>query len=219
MADIQIDAEAAPSTPASGSALIYVDSTSKLLSLKDDGGIIKPSPLFIRNQSVANQTGVTGFDADSYIVGSAIALPIGTPGVRVGARYRLQFDMTKTAACTSAIVLTVRIGTNGTTADAAICQATFGAGTAAADTGIFYLDAIFRTVGAGTAAVLQTFFEITNNLTITGLSNAVKAVQVTSAGFDSTVAGSIIGVSFNGGTTGANFVGNIQAADAEYTQL
>lgn len=218
MADILIAAEAAPSTPASGNALIYVDSTSKLLSIKDDGGIVKPNPFYIRNQSVANQTGVTGFDADSYIVGSSIALPIGS-GIRVGARYRLQFDMTKSAACTSTPILTLRIGTLGTTADAAICQATFGAGTAAADTGLFTVDAVFRTVGASTAAVVQGTFTLTNNLATTGLSNAVKAVLVTSSGFDSTVAGLIIGVSFNGGTTGANFVGNSQFVDAEYTQL
>lgn len=216
MADIQLDTEAAPSTPASGSALIYVDSTSKLLSVKDDGGVVKTGPFYARNQSVTSQTGATNFSADSYLVGSAITLPTGTPGIRVGARYRLQFDMTKTAAGTAQIVLTVRIGTLGTVADAAITAATFAAGTAAADVGIFTVDAIFRTVGSGTAAVLQSMVGLTSNLSTTGLANASKTLLVTSSGFDSTLASTIIGVSFNGG---ASFSGTCQVVDSEYTQL
>lgn len=216
MADIQLDTEAAPSTPSSGSAFIYVDSTTKLLSAKNDAGVVQTVPLTMRNRSVTSQTGSSNFSADSYLVGSAISIPSGYP--HVGTKYRMRCDITKTGAGTATPIVTVRIGTAGTTSDTAICQFTFSAGTANADTGILEVDAVFRTVGSGTSAVLQGMAAIYHGTSATtGLVSLVSDVKlVTSSGFDSTVASSIIGVSVNGGASAS---WTVQLVDTEFTSL
>lgn len=155
----------------------------------------------INNVSVSSQT---PFASDTYLVGSKIAIPAGYPVI--GTTYKCIFDVTKTGAGIAAPTLILRIGTLGTTGDAAICTIAFGAGTAVIDTGIFELLATFRTVGAGTVAVVQSFAKLVNNLTITGLSNAVKAKAVTSAGFNSTTAALQVGVSYNGGASAAHTI-------------
>jgi hypothetical protein len=159
----------------------------------------------VTNRSTAAQG--AGFAADTYLIGSSV--PLATPVV--GATYILMFDMTKTAAGIAAGVLTVRIGTAGSTADTARCTFTFSAGTAATDTGVFTVMCTFRTVGAGTSAVLQGRAQLDSQPT-TGLSSLIHAAVSTSGGFDSTVANSIIGASFNGGTS---FSGTVQLVTAE----
>jgi hypothetical protein len=100
----------------------------------------------------------------------------------------------------------VRVGTAGTTADTARLTFTWGAGTAAIDRGEIELEALFTSVGAGTSAVLRGKANWTTNLSATGLSSNVHALQVTSAGFDSTVANSVIGLSYNGGASAVHTV-------------
>lgn len=158
------------------------------------------------NQSTSSQT---GFAADTYLVGSSIGVPSGSP--YVGTTYKLYFDLTKTAVGTATPTLTLRIGTAGSTADTSICSFVFGAGTAAVDAGMFMILATFRTVGSGTSAVLQGTASLTSNLATTGISNAVKAKPVTSAGFNSTTASSIIGVSYNGGASAAHTIQLVRA--------
>lgn len=201
-------AQAAPTTPSTGYAAVYVDSTTKLLSVKNDAAVVQTVPLFKTNQSVT--TPGAGFSSDTYLVGSSIAIPSGYP--HVGAMYRLTFDVSKTAAGTAAPVVTIRYGTAGTTADTARLTFTFTAGTAAADTGKFEIDALFRTVGSGTSAVLQGAGRLTHGADITGLSTLVaEQLQVTSGGFDSTVASSIIGASVNGGASAAWTIALVRA--------
>ena len=146
------------------------------------------------NESVASQT---PFSSDTYLVGSNILLP--APPV-VGTMYRLIFDVTKT-----------NVGTAGTTGDTARCTLTFGPGTAAVDSGTFDSYCVFRTVGTGTSAIIQGISRLTSNLTTTGISNAVKSVQNTGGGFDSTVAASIIGASYNGGASAAHTIQLVRA--------
>lgn len=160
----------------------------------------------LRNYSTANQAFST---ADLYLLGSNISIPGNFP--IVGAKYTCTFDMAKTAG-TGQIVVSVRYGTTGSTADTARCTFTFGAGTGVADTGVFVVTCVFRTVGSGTTAVLEGNISLVKNLTITGLTNVSGAIQSTSGGFDSTVANSIIGVSFNGQTA---FAGTAQLVRAE----
>jgi hypothetical protein len=163
------------------------------------------------NGSVTSQTIST---ADIYIVGSNIAIPAGAPVV--GTMYHAKVDMAKTAG-TAAPVLTVRIGTAGTTGDAARCSFTFGIGTSVSDTALFEIWCRFRTVGSGTNAVLQGRCTMLPNLATTGFGGTtpIRTVQNTSGGFDSTVANSIIGMSFNGSTA---FAGTVQLAEAELVQ-
>ena len=165
----------------------------------------------LHNQSVANQT---GFAADTYLVGSAITLPASLP--QVGTTYKLFLDVTKTGAGVATPILTLRFGTAGSTADAALCTFTFGAGTAVADQGIMQITAaIFRTVGAGTAAVVNALAELKHQLASTGLTNTGTAgyaeLGSVSAGFNSTTANSIIGASLNGGASAAWTITGVRA--------
>lgn len=144
-----------------------------------------------------------GFAADTYLTGSAIPLAgLGTP--RIGRAFHWRFIVSKTAAGTAAPVLILRVGTAGSTSDAARLTFTWGAGTAAIDRGEIEIDAAFTVVGG--SAVLKGKANWTTNLTTTGLSNAVKALQVTSGTFDATIANSLVGLSYNGGTSAAHTI-------------
>jgi len=145
----------------------------------------------------------SGFASDTYLDNTKLTLAaLGTP--TVGRRYSFRIVVSKTAAGTAAPTLIVRIGTAGTTSDTARITFTWGAGTAAVDRGEIEAECIFTTVGA--SAVLRGKANFTTNLTTTGLSNAVKALQVTSGTFDSTVANSFIGLSWNGGASAVHTV-------------
>lgn len=158
------------------------------------------------NASVAAQS---GFAADTYLAGSNILLG---SGMTVRAMYRLRFNVLKTAAGVAAPIINVRVGTAGTTADVSRGAMTFQAQTAVADDGMFEVMSTFRTVGAGTAAVLQSSARLTHRLSITGLGTGVSEQEIaTSAGFDSTVAGLQIGCSVNGGASAAWTVQLVQA--------
>lgn len=155
-------------------------------------------------------TPAAGFAADTYLVGSSVPIPAGQ--LQAKAKYRCRFTVTKTAAGVAAPVVIVRFGTLGTTGDAARCTLTFAAQTAVVDEGVFEIEVIFRTVGSGTTAVLQAVGVLSHRLSITGLSVDVTGVKFsTSAGFDSTVANSIIGLSVNGGTSAAWTVAVVSA--------
>lgn len=173
------------------------------------GGIYQAAPQssMLFNASTTSQG--AGFSSDTYLTGSAITVPSSYP--KVGTIYRCRFEVAKTGAGTATPILTVRYGTNGTTSDAAIATLTFAAGTAAADTGVFDIDVLFRTVGTGTSAVVSATAKLTNNLTTTGFSDAVKVVNAISSGFASSVANSIIGVSVNGGTSASWTVQTVEA--------
>jgi hypothetical protein len=160
---------------------------------------------------VGSVTAQSGFASDTYLTGSFLTFP-STP--QVGTTYKLIFDVTKTAAGTAAPTITIRLGTVGSIADTARCVIPFAAGTAAVDSGLFEVICTFRTVGSGTTAVIQSIAKLTNNLTTTGLSNSVKAKQITSGGFNSTIPNLGIGASYNGGTSASH---TIQLVHAELT--
>lgn len=158
------------------------------------------------NQSTAQQG--AGFAADTYLTGSFIVIPAG--GLKVGTRYRLVFDVSKTAAGTAAPVITVRVGTAGSTADTGRATLTFLAQTAAADDGRFEVLVTVRATGG--TAVLQAVGTLTHRLQITGLANLPSpTVRATSAAFDITPAGTGIGVSVNGGASASWTVQLVQA--------
>lgn len=143
-----------------------------------------------------------GFAADTYLAGSGLLIPNGR--LKAQTLYRCTFDVSKTAAGVATPIINVRIGTGGAVTDASRGTHTFPAQTAVVDQGMFELWAAFRTVGAATAAVLQSRSRLTHALSVTGLSTSVTPVTVaTSAGFDSTPNGSIIGLSVNGGASAA----------------
>lgn len=139
-----------------------------------------------------------GYSADTYLAGSSILIPVQRP--KIGTRFRCMFDMTKTAAGTATPIVTLRYGTNASTADTALCAFTFSAGTAATDTGMFVVEALYRSVGSGTSAVVQGHCRLVSQPT-TGLSSLLKGVATTSSGHDSTTVNTYLGVSFNGGAS------------------
>jgi hypothetical protein len=200
-ADATLSAEQALSTLATG----YMKVTT------GTGVITSTGPYF--NQSVAAQG--AGFASDTYLTGSSITIPSGA--LKIGTRYHLIFNVSKTAAGTATPIIYIRFGTNGSTADTARLTFTFLAGTAAADIGAFEVFVTFRTVGSGTSAVMQGMAQVQHSLSTTGLQNLPnKVLQVTSAGFDSTVANSIIGASVNGGTS-ASWTVQLVRAELENT--
>lgn len=155
-----------------------------------------------------------GYATDTYLAGSAIAIPTG--GWIAGGRFIWVFDMVKTNAGTAAFTITIRMGT-GVIGDASLQAIAFGAGTAAVDTGTFTVYAHFRTVGSGTSAVLVNTAECSHALAATGListgASGWGAVTQVSSGFDSTTANGVIGLSVNGG---ASFSGTNTIVEAEY---
>jgi hypothetical protein len=156
------------------------------------------------NASVANQG--AGFASDTYVTGSNVAIPSGR--LQAKTKYRAELDVGKTAAGTGTPVVTVRVGTNGSTADAARCTFTFAAAnTAAADEAKFEIMATFRSVGSGTSAVIQGQLLVAHQLTTTGFGGTGRGANMvfrnTGGGFDSTVANLQIGLSINGGTGAA----------------
>lgn len=166
---------------------------------------VQPTPIY--NQSVSLQT---GFATETYLTGSSIAIP--NSSLQSGARFRLIFDVSKTAAGLATPIIRIKIGTAGTTADATILTFTFLAQTAVADIGTFEFWVTFRTVGSGTSAVIQGTAQARHRLSATGLQNLPSpTLQVTSGGFDSTVSNLIIGASVNAGASAAWTVQMVQS--------
>lgn len=209
MADIVLDTQVPPSTPSAATGVVYFDSVSKLLTMKNDAGKTLTAPN-IRNTSTAAQAYTT---TEIYLAGSALAVPGHL--LQVGATFRWRVVATKTAG-TGPPVLIIRVGTAGTAADTA--RVTFtqvAAGTSVADTAFYQVEAAIRSIGA--AGVLTAGLTMSHVLAATGFSTLDHNVMlVTSAGFDTTVAATIVGLTFNHGTAGA---GNIELVTAELVNL
>jgi hypothetical protein len=178
-------------------------------TIRSDATNFASYPAQLINSSVASQSPST---SDVYLTGSNIVVTAGD--FQAKGQYKCVFDMAKSAG-TGAIVITLRIGTLGTTGDPAILTFTFGAGTSVADTGLFEVVMTWRTVGAGTSAVVQGVCRGSHLLATTGLfNNAAGWVLIgspsPSAGFNSSTA-TTIGLSFNGSTAFAGTSTLVQA--------
>ena len=166
----------------------------------------------IPNGSSAQQT---GFASNTYLAGSVITVNAGD--FKVGASYRCVFDMAKTTAGTAAPVVTIYVGTNGTTSDTAAQTITWGAATGVADTGTFEVWVNFRAVGA--SATISSVGKCAHNLAATGLtSTGAAGVGVVSNSTSSTFSSSAatkIGIAFNGGVS---YSGTNNIVQAYYSQ-
>lgn len=201
MGDLLLATQAAPSTPSSGQSIVYVDSTNKRLSTKNDAGVVTNYPMQISNGSVSGTSGA--FATDTYLAGSSCTIPVAGDWT-VGETYYCCFDMQKTNAGTAAFTITVRMGTAGAIGDASVLSLAFAAGTAVPDDGVFEVWINFRTVGSGTSAVIQGVARCTHELAATGLvtdgASGTGVIRATSAGFNSTTQ-TVIGLSVNGGAS------------------
>lgn len=196
MADLLLDNESVPSTPASGKSILLVDATTKRgATLADDGSL---RGLLSKNFATASQG--AGFAADTYVTNSGLLIP--SSGLQAGMLLRWTITGSKTAAGVAAAVYTIRIGTNQSTADTALLALTAVAQTAVADNGTLIVTAVLRLAGAGTSAILAgaASWAKTQAGTV-GLGGSIDGV---SSGFDSTArAGQYVGLSINGGASAA----------------
>jgi len=166
------------------------------MASKDDVGKVLLLP-GLKNFNIAD---VVASAADTYLTGSSLNIPSHL--LQAGAMPRWKLVMTKTAAGTAAPIWRIRIGTLGTTGDAAILTFTQVAlQTAVVDTGFVEIIANLRNIGV--AGVLAGALRMNHVLAATGFSTlTTNVLQVTSAGFDTTVANLIVGVSVNPGASG-----------------
>ena len=209
MSDIVLDVQSTPATPGSGQAVAYIDSQTKMLSIKDDAGFVRT---FGRtNFSTAAQALTAA--TRTYLNGSALAIPTGK--IQIGTSFRWSFNVTKTAAGTASSTYDIAIGTAGTTGDTARLSFTKPAGTADADEGMVTILAVVRSVGASGIVVAE--LTLLHNLASTGHA-VIPCVVVTaiSAGFDMTIANLIVGLCI---TTGAADAITIELVQAEAWNL
>lgn len=199
MADILIDNQAAPSTPASSKSVLWVDSTTKkFVQTADDG---RRYGTLSRNWSTASQG--AGFAADTYVTNSGLLIP--SYGMEVGQMYRWWITLSKTAAGTAAPIIIIRIGSNQSTADTARLTLTGQAATAALSGGILVVTASVRTVSA--SGVLVGSFGFISG--ILGLGGGIDGVSAT---FDNTtLAGQYVGISYNAGASASVTVTSVEA--------
>lgn len=198
MADTKISALTAVTTPAGTDEfpVNQAGTTKKMTLAQIDAYVQEPA-----NASVSDQTTITG-NADTYLVGSNVVIPQGR--LQAKSAYRLKFNATKTAAGGATTVMNLRFGTAGSTADTSLVTHTFGSQSTVADEAVFEVFAIFRTVGSGTSAVVRSVAEMRHRLTSTGFNATVdQIITGVSAGFNSTPAGSQIGISINPGLSAA----------------
>lgn len=205
MADLLLDTEVAPSTPAAGTVVLYPETGTLQYVSKDSNAKYKTLGS-ITNFSTGAQAYTT---AEVYVTGSALTVPAHL--LVAGARFRWRVVVSKTAG-TGSPVWKLYKGTLGTTGDTAIATLTqAAAGTSVTDTAIFDIEAVLRNTGASGVMLFSLY--MTHVLATTGFSTLGSNVQqVASSSFDTTAASLIIGISFNHGTAGA---GNIEQVTAE----
>lgn len=202
MGKIITAAQSAPTTPSSGNATIFVDTTAKILCVKDDAGRYAASSF---NAAIASQG--AGFAADTYLTSSDILIP--SFGVQAKTFIRWQISASKTAAGVATPIYSIRIGSARTTADTARLVLTGPAQTAIADVGTLNILLTVRNIGAagvlqGTAWWDHRGTVVSSTIGVGFANDGTGHVEGTSAGFDnSALSGNYIGLSLNGGASAA----------------
>lgn len=194
-----------PGTPAADKGKIFIEANTRLPFVKNDQGVYVMLGDH-HNASIAAQG--PGFASDTWLTGSDLIFPFFGPQAR--SRFLWQLSASKSAASTAQPVYTIRTGANRSTADTSRLALTGPAQTAIADIGTLFIMATMRSIGAGSAAVLQgtawwAHRGTAANTTTSGTgfaNDSTGHVEATSAGFDSTVlAGQYISLSINGGAS------------------
>lgn len=198
MADILIDNESFPSTPASGKSILFVDSTTKKFMQMDDAGLCHG--VLSTNGTTASQG--AGFASDTYVTNSNLLIP--SCGLQAGMRFRWFVTLSKTAAGTAQAVWTIRLGSGLSTSDTsilALTQAAAEAQSALVSAGVCTITAQLRNTGAssvlaGAFGYTQTYQATAGNLALGG------GIDGASGTFNSAgSAGLSMGLSFNGGAS------------------
>lgn len=166
----------------------------------------------LTNQSTADQT--INAATTALLTGSLLSVPTGK--LRLGTTFRFSVAMTKTAAGTAANVFTFRVGTAGTTSDAAICTFTLPIATGVVD--VATIEILVTVRGPLSAScVAQGNLSLTHNLAATGFATIpCVVINVLSGTFDATVANLKASLSC---TTAASTVLTFQQVVAEAINL
>lgn len=196
MAEFLVDHQVVTAAAASSKSFAYVHSGTKCFQTRDDAGKFQTLYPGLQNWNTAD---VVATSVDTYLTGSGIVVPAGQQ-IQVGTTYKCRIGMTKTAAGTAAPTWTFRVGTAGTTGDAGRLSLAGVVQTAAVDTGYVDIVVIFRTVGA--SGVCTGNLVMGHHLAATGFAGqATNVLAATSSTFDTTPAGTILGISVNPNTS------------------
>lgn len=197
MSEILLDTQIKPTTPPAGQNFMYPDSITKIWTGFGDDAVAHSNGGILINSNTAD---VVANAADTYLTGGSIVVPNHLLQAKTVFRWLLA--VSKTAAGVATPAFTVRFGTAGTTADTAVLTLTGPAQTANADVGLIEIVATLRNTGA--AGVMSGVLAIIHNLAgTTGLANVASPVIVaTGAGFTTTTAAGIVGLSCNPGAAG-----------------
>jgi hypothetical protein len=143
MADVLIDNQAAPTTPAAGKSVLYVDSTTKKFAQRDDGGTDRGT--LSKNFATAAQGALA--TTEVYLTNSNLLIPAA--GMQAGQTYVWHITVSKTAAGVAAPIWTFRIGAAGAIGDTSRLALTSGQiQTAAVGDGILTAVLMVRSVSA-----------------------------------------------------------------------
>lgn len=197
MADTKISALTAATTVADANEIpINEAGTTKKITALQIKAYLGDS---LQNASTADQT-ISATTA--YVVGSAIAVPVGL--LRIGTCFRWRIQATKTAAGTTAgCAILVKVGTLGTTGDSTRLTFTFGTPTGVIDRALIDVDVIVRGPLSG-SGIITGSARLAHDLAATGFSTLPGEVkQATSAAFDVTVANLIVGLTITTTTSSA----------------
>lgn len=197
-ADILLDNEGFPSTPAASKSIIFVDSSTKKQGQMDDSGHV--NGILSRNWAITTQAINS---VNTYITGSALQIP--SVGMQVGQLYRWTISLSKTAAGTAAAVIGVSIGTAQTTADTirlTLTQAAAEAQSALAASAILIVQAQVQIVSgvgviAGGFGFTQTYQATAGNLAFGGGNDATSST-FTNTGLGGT---NYVGLQINNGAS------------------
>jgi hypothetical protein len=213
MADILLDEESFPATPANGQAVFFADSTASLPAAINDAGRGFVMGGQTRNASIATQSPAAATDV--YYTDSDLLIP--SFGLQVRTNFLWTVSASKNANGVAAPVYVIRIGAGKAITDAAILTLTGPAQTAVADIGTLYIMATMRSIGGagvmqGTAWWVHRGTAANTTTSGTGFANdSTGHVEGTSAGFNTALAGQFVGISINGGTAAAWVVTQVVA--------
>lgn len=195
MADILIDNQSTPTTPASGKSVLWIDSTSKKLAQTDDAGhhygLLSAcfSASGVASQALTSAT-------DTYVTSSGILIP--GCGIQVGQSYRWYIALLKSAAGTGTMTTVIRLGSAQTISDTVVVTFTIGTAQTATAIGALYM----VTAQVRTASASGIIVGTANGLpTALGSGGTIGAVTGISGSLDLTArAGQFMGISINSGT-------------------
>lgn len=212
MAEVDLTGIATTSiaTPSAGVGAAFVESTCKLLSVKDDTGFVRS----LGNSNFSTASQAPSATVRTYLTGSQLRMPSGK--MQIGTRFHWCFNMTKTGAGVAASTIDIAVGVAGTASDTARVSFTKPAGTAVIDEAWCDVWAICRGPLSASGIMVGNFMMI-HNLQITG--HAVipcVVVNTVSGAFDVTTAGLFVGLCI---TTGASDAITIQQCHADAYNL